>query len=311
AVGQNQQSDTPSKSSRPHRCPREGPLSREAVGGSRRVRAERRSGRSAHRADGPRCIIAGGPGPARNGPTRRGCPRTGGRDRPGAAGWRKTKKRSGGEGRRRGARAGRRNAIATLRTVAAAAAPPRLGGGADTQGALPLGDPRGGGRPADIILRDLGHMWASGRLVVLNRRIPVACSAGRLPRQANVRGRRGGRARAAGRGRRGGGGPSPEEQEQQKHEDEKEALKRGTKKLAPTRRRATLPRAREEPAGEARRRRASRRRHISGAPRRAEAARRRTGGSGERHQHTNSEVRAKSQIGGCQGRKRATTMRSR
>ncbi|CAK0811286.1 unnamed protein product, partial [Prorocentrum cordatum] len=53
---------------------------------------------------------------------------------------------SGGEGRRRGARAGRRNAIATLRTVAAAAAPPRLGGGADTQGALPLGDPRGGGR---------------------------------------------------------------------------------------------------------------------------------------------------------------------
>ncbi|CAK0811275.1 unnamed protein product, partial [Prorocentrum cordatum] len=138
---------------------------------------------------------------------------------------------------------------------------------------------------ADIILRDLGHMWASGRLVVLNRRIPVACSAGRLPRQANVRGRRGGRARAAGRGRRGGG-------EQQKHEDEKEALKRGTKKLAPTRRRATLPRAREEPAGEARRRRASRRRHISGAPRRAEAARRRTGGSGERHQHTNSEVRA-------------------
>ncbi|CAK0811296.1 unnamed protein product, partial [Prorocentrum cordatum] len=216
---------------------------------------------------------------------------------------------SGGEGRRRGARAGRRNAIATLRTVAAAAAPPRLGGGADTQGALPLGDPRGGG--TDIILRDLGHMWASGRLVVLNRRIPVACSAGRLPRQANVRGRRGGRARAAGRGRRGGGGPSPEEQEQQKHEDEKEALKRGTKKLAPTRRRATLPRAREEPAGEARRRRASRRRHISGAPRRAEAARRRTGGSGERHQHTNSEVRAKSQIGGCQGRKRATTMRSR
>ncbi|CAK0811290.1 unnamed protein product, partial [Prorocentrum cordatum] len=209
---------------------------------------------------------------------------------------------SGGEGRRRGARAGRRNAIATLRTVAAAAAPPRLGGGADTQGALPLGDPRGGG--TDIILRDLGHMWASGRLVVLNRRIPVACSAGRLPRQANVRGRRGGRARAAGRGRRGGG-------EQQKHEDEKEALKRGTKKLAPTRRRATLPRAREEPAGEARRRRASRRRHISGAPRRAEAARRRTGGSGERHQHTNSEVRAKSQIGGCQGRKRATTMRSR
>ncbi|CAK0811292.1 unnamed protein product, partial [Prorocentrum cordatum] len=115
---------------------------------------------------------------------------------------------SGGEGRRRGARAGRRNAIATLRTVAAAAAPPRLGGGADTQGALPLGDPRGGG--TDIILRDLGHMWASGRLVVLNRRIPVACSAGRLPRQANVRGRRGGRARAAGRGRRGGGGPSPE-----------------------------------------------------------------------------------------------------
>ncbi|CAK0811276.1 unnamed protein product, partial [Prorocentrum cordatum] len=107
---------------------------------------------------------------------------------------------SGGEGRRRGARAGRRNAIATLRTVAAAAAPPRLGGGADTQGALPLGDPRGGG--TDIILRDLGHMWASGRLVVLNRRIPVACSAGRLPRQANVRGRRGGRARAAGRGRR-------------------------------------------------------------------------------------------------------------
>ncbi|CAK0811288.1 unnamed protein product, partial [Prorocentrum cordatum] len=115
--------------------------------------------------------------------------------------------RGGGEGRRRGARAGRRNAIATLRTVAAAAAPPRLGGGADTQGALPLGDPRGGG--TDIILRDLGHMWASGRLVVLNRRIPVACSAGRLPRQANVRGRRGGRARAAGRGRRGGGGPSP------------------------------------------------------------------------------------------------------
>ncbi|CAK0811272.1 unnamed protein product, partial [Prorocentrum cordatum] len=252
----------------------EGPLSREAVGGSRRVRAERRSGRSAHRADGPRCIIAGRSGWRRGARAR--VHRESGRIEGGAGG-------SGGEGRRRGARAGRRNAIATLRTVAAAAAPPRLGGGADTQGALPLGDPRGGG--TDIILRDLGHMWASGRLVVLNRRIPVACSAGRLPRQANVRGRRGGRARAAGRGRRGGG-------EQQKHEDEKEALKRGTKKLAPTRRRATLPRAREEPAGEARRRRASRRRHISGAPRRAEAARRRTGGSGERHQHTNSEVRA-------------------
>ncbi|CAK0811265.1 unnamed protein product, partial [Prorocentrum cordatum] len=246
-----------------------GPLSREAVGGSRRVRAERRSGRSAHRADGPRCIIAGRSGWRRGARAR--VHRESGRIE-GAEG------RGGGGVPERGDGT-RSPPCAQLRRRRP---PLALEEGRTLRGPSLWETPEG---EADIILRDLGHMWASGRLVVLNRRIPVACSAGRLPRQANVRGRRGGRARAAGRGRRGGG-------EQQKHEDEKEALKRGTKKLAPTRRRATLPRAREEPAGEARRRRASRRRHISGAPRRAEAARRRTGGSGERHQHTNSEVRA-------------------
>ncbi|CAK0811280.1 unnamed protein product, partial [Prorocentrum cordatum] len=193
---------------------------------------------------------------------------------------------SGGEGRRRGARAGRRNAIATLRTVAAAAAPPRLGGGADTQGALPLGDPRGGGRHHPPRPGPHVGQWALGGT-------ESAHPCGVQCRAPSKTGERAWQTRRAREGSREG--EEKEEQEQQKHEDEKEALKRGTKKLAPTRRRATLPRAREEPAGEARRRRASRRRHISGAPRRAEAARRRTGGSGERHQHTSADVRVESE----------------
>ncbi|CAK0811283.1 unnamed protein product, partial [Prorocentrum cordatum] len=274
AVGQNQQSDTPSKSSRPHRCPREGPLSREAVGGSRRVRAERRSGRSAHRADGPRCIIAGRSGWRRGARAR--VHRESGRGR---------RERRGGE--EAGCQSGATERDRHLAHSCGGGGPPspwRRGG---HSGGPPFGRPPRG-RDRHHPPRPGPHVgqWALGGT-------ESAHPCGVQCRAPSKTGERAWQTRRAREGSREG--EEKEEQEQQKHEDEKEALKRGTKKLAPTRRRATLPRAREEPAGEARRRRASRRRHISGAPRRAEAARRRTGGSGERHQHTSADVRVESE----------------